>query len=169
MTNTRKIFLGILSLLLLTNISFGAVELNVTPVNGINVVQGGNISYTATVTLTDAIGFPRKEEFSIKSDDMQPLWVYDFDPVNVSMETKGDSKTSTLTITVPMNAPTGLYHHTVIATGYDDLGNEIIIEAEVDTFAINTAVAPVPESNTVILTSLGLVGMFLLTRKYSPK
>ena len=166
MTNTRKIILGIFSLLLLTNISFGAVELNLTPVNGINVVQGGSISYTATVTLTEAVGFPRREEFSIKSADMQPLWGYDFDPVNVSLETIGESKSSTLTITVPISAPTGLYRHTVIATGYDDLGNEIIIEAEVDTFAINTAVAPIPESRTVILTSLGLVGMFIVTRKY---
>jgi hypothetical protein len=165
-TNTRKIILGILSLLLLTNISVGAVELKLTPVNGINVVQGGSISYTATVTLTEAIGFPRKEEFSIKSTDVQPLWVYDFDPMNVTLEKKGESKTSTLTITVPITAPTGLYRHIVIATGYDDLGNEIIIEAEVDTFAINTAVAPVPESRTIILTSLGLVGMFIVTRKY---
>lgn len=166
MTNKRKIILGVLSLLLLTNISFGAVELNLTPVNGINVVQGGSISYTATVKLTEVAGFPRKEEFSIKSADMQPNWVYDFEPQNVTLETNGDSKTSTLTITVPINATTGLYRHTVIASGYDDLGNEIIIESEVDTFAINTAINPVPESMTAILISLGLIGIFILTRKY---
>lgn len=166
MPNTTKIIFGILSLLLLTNISFGAVELNLTPVHGINVVQGGSISYKATVTLTEAVGFPRKEEFSIKSADMLPLWLYDFDPVNVTLETIGESKSSTLTITVPMNTPPGLYSHTVLATGYDDLGNEIIIEAEVDTYAINTAVAPIPESRTAILTSLGLVGIFIVIRKY---
>jgi len=37
LTNTRKIILGIFSLLLLTNISFGAVELNLTPVNGVKL------------------------------------------------------------------------------------------------------------------------------------
>jgi uncharacterized membrane protein len=167
MTNTRKFFIVILLMLLVTDISSAAVELTVSPDNGIIVVRGGSINYTATVTMTEEVIFPRIEIFSIKEADKQAHWKYDFAPDNVMLESIGESKTSKLTITVPVDVPTGLYQHTVIATGYDDLGNKIIIEAEVDTYAINTAVPPVPESSTIILSSLGLVGLILITRKYS--
>jgi uncharacterized membrane protein len=167
MTNTRKFFIVMLLMLLVTDISSAAVELTVSPENGIIVVRGGSINYTATVTLTEEVIFPRIEIFSIKEADKQAHWKYDFALDNVTLETIGESKTSKLTITVPVDVPTGLYQHTVIATGYDDLGNKIIIEAEVDTYAINTAVPPVPESSTIILSSLGLIGLMLITRKYS--
>ena len=150
-----------------TDISSAAVELTVSPENGIVVIRGGSINYTATVTSTDEIIFPKIEIFSIKDADKQVGWKYDFVPDNVTLGTIGELKTSKITITVPANVPTGLYQHTVIATGYDDLGNQIKIEAEVDTYAINTSVPPIPESSTVVLSSLGLIGLLLIRRKYN--
>jgi uncharacterized membrane protein len=166
MTDTRKFFIIILLMLLVTNVSSAAVELTVSPDNGIIVVRGGSINYTATVKLTEGVIFPRIEIFSIKEADKQAHWKYDFTPDNVVFESIGESKTSKLTITVPVDVPTGMYQHTVIATGYDDLGNEIIIKAEVDTYTINTNVPPIPESSTIILSSLGSIGLILIIRKY---
>lgn len=165
MTNIGKLFIVGLLMLLVTDIS-SAVELTVSPENGIIVVRGQSINYTATVTSTEEVIFPRIEVFSIKEADKQVRWQYDFAPDNVTLETIGESKNSKITITVPVDVPTGLYQHTIIATGYDDLGNKLIIEAEVDTYAINTSVPPIPESSTIILLTLGLIGLMVITRKH---
>lgn len=115
MTNIRRLFILILLMVFVTDISSAAVELTVSPENGIVVIRGGSINYTATVTSTEEIIFPKIEIFSIKDADKQVGWKYDFVPDNVTLGTIGELKTSKITITVPANVPTGLYQHTVIA------------------------------------------------------
>jgi hypothetical protein len=167
MLKIRKIILGIFAVMLLTNISSAAVELTVTPEDGITVVQGGTISYVATLTATDPIDFPPQEEvFSIEEADKQPGWTYIFDPASVTLFSLGDSGSSTLTIIVPIDAPTGFYSHTVIATGYDEFGNMIGIPTEVDFYVINTDVTPIPEFPTIVLPVISVLGiMLLMTRR----
>lgn len=77
------------------------------------------------------------------------------------LENVGDKRTSKLTINVPKEATPGNYEHTVLATGSDG----VILDAEVDPYVINTAVAPVPELSTVILTSTGLLGIVVARRR----
>jgi hypothetical protein len=165
MLRIRKAILGIFAVMLLANISSAAVELAVTPVDGITVVQGEAISYVATVTVTEPIFLPQEEVFSIEDTDKQSGWTYTFAPASVTLENVGDSGSSTLTITVPIGAPTGLYTHTVIATGYDELGNIIGIPTEVDVYIINTDVTPIPEFPTVALPVVAVIGLLLLMRR----
>ena len=166
MLRIRKAILGIFAVMLLANISSAAVELTVTPVDDITVVQGEAISYVTTVTVTELIDFPPQSEvFSIEDADKQPDWTYTFDPASVTLVNVGDSGSSTLTITVPIDAPTGLYSHTVIATGYDAFGNMIGVPTEFDFYVINTDVTPVPEFPTVALPVVAVIGMLLLMRR----
>lgn len=167
MIRIRKEILGIFAVMLLANISSAAVELTVTPMDGITVVQGETISYVATVTVTEPIDFPPQEEvFSIEDADKQPDWTYTFDPASVTLENVvGDSGSSTLTITVPIDAPTGLYSHTVIATGYDAFGNMIGVPTEVDIYIINTDVTPIPEFSTIAVPVVAVIGLLLLMRR----
>ncbi|HJH29892.1 MAG TPA: PEF-CTERM sorting domain-containing protein [Methanosarcinaceae archaeon] len=167
MLKIRQIIIGIFVAMLLTNISSAAVELTVTPVDAITVVQGETISYIATVTMTDSIFYPPLEEvFSIEDADKQLGWTYTFDSASVILVNVGDSNSSTLTITVPIDAPTGLYSHTVIATGYDQFGNiigiPITFPIEVDYYDINTDVTPIPEFPTIALPVISVLGIMLL-------
>ncbi len=163
-----NIIFGILSVLLLANVSLAEVELAVAPENEtIFVIQGGTINYTVTVNLTGVLDYPPQEEvFSIEEPDKQPGWNYIFYPENVTLTNDGDSNISVLTMKIPINAAVGLYNHTVIATGYDALGREINVWIELDTFVINTVVYPIPELSTAILTPAGLLGMLLVSRKF---
>jgi uncharacterized membrane protein len=167
MITMKKTFIGIFAVLLMANISSAAIELNVSPDNGIVVVQGGTLNYTATLTLTEALGFPPMDEtFSIEEADKQPGWTYTFSPTDVSLSDPGDIRTTKLTITVPLTAPTGIYNHTVIATGTDEMGRTIKTWSDIETFEINTAIYPTPELSTIMLTSAGLLGLVFVSRKY---
>lgn len=166
MINMKKTFIGIFAVLLMANISSAAIELNVIPDNGIVVVQGGTLNYTATLTLTEALGFPPMDEtFSIEEEDKQPGWTYTFSPTDVSLSDPGDIRTTKLTITVPLTAPTGLYKHRVNATGTDEMGHMISTWSDLEIFEINTAVNPVPELSTIMLTSAGLLGLLAAARR----
>lgn len=168
--NINKTFIGIFAVLLMANISSAGIDLTVTPDNGIVVVQGGSINYTATLTLTDVLGFPPMDEtFSIDDADKQPGWTYTFSPTDVSLSDPGDVRTTKLTITVPITAPTGIYKHMVIATGTDAFGKIMSVSTEIDTFQVNTAIAPVPEVSTMMLTSAGLIGLVLVSRRNREK
>jgi hypothetical protein len=140
--------------------------LTVTPDDSIVVLQGGTVNYTATLTLTEALGFPPMDEtFSIEDADRQPGWIYTFSPEDVSLTDPGDVRTTKLTITVPLSAPTGMYHHRVNATGTDAFGHVMSTWTEIDTFQINSIVAPVPELSTILLTSAGLIGLVFVSRR----
>ncbi len=161
-------FIGIISFLVIANISMAEVELTVTPDYGTIVLQGGTINYTGTVSMTEKMVnpitgeiIPQEEVFSIDETDKQQGWTYAFDPENVVLENVGDKRTSKLTINVSKEATPGNYEHTVLATGSDG----VILDAEVDPYIINMAVAPVPELSTVILTSTGLFGIFVARRR----
>ena len=163
MLKMRQIIIGIFVAMLLTNISSAEVELTVTPVDAITVVQGETIRYIATVIMTEPIDFPPQEEvLSIEDVDKQPGWIYAFDPASVTLVNVGDSSSSTLTITVPIDAPTGLYSHTVIATGYDQWGNIVGVPTEMDFYVINTGVTPIPEFPTIALPVISVLGIMLL-------
>jgi len=165
---TNGLIIGIISIIVMANISMAAVELTVAPDNGTIVVQGGTINYTATVLMTEQMVnpitgeiIPQEEVFSIDEVDKQPGWTYVFDPEKVVLENVEDINTSKLTINVSKEASPGNYTHTVLATGSDGVS----IDAEVDPYVINTAVAPVPELNTIILTSAGLLGLLAAARR----
>lgn len=162
----KKICIGMLTILLLSNMSLAAVELKVTPVDVEAVSPGGSIDYEITVEVTEDLYSPWQEEiFSIS--DKQSGWNYNFNPESVTLYNNiGETKSSILTMTVPNDAPIGLYSHTVVATGYDEFGKDINVETEVDTFVVNTPIEPIPELNTGILTSAGMIGLILILRKY---
>jgi uncharacterized membrane protein len=167
MINIKKTCIGIFAMLLMANISSAAIELNVIPDNGIVVVQGGTVNYTATLNLTEYQDYlPMDETFSINEADKQPGWTYTFSPTDVILNNAGDSMTTKLTITVPLTAPTGIYNHTVIATGTDEMGRTIKTWSDIETFEINTAIYPTPELSTIMLTSAGLLGLVFVSRKY---
>lgn len=161
--------IGILSVLMLSNIVSAGVILTVTPVGPSFAVQGGTIEYQAIVTVEDTgLGSPWQEEiFSVDNADKQPGWNYNFNPGSVTVnDIAGESQSSILTMTIPSDAPTGTYSHTIIATGYDEVGQMIGIETEIDTYIVSTPVEPIPELNTGILMSAGMIGLVLISRRY---
>ncbi len=161
--------IGILVVSMLTNIASAGVILTVTPVGPSFAIQGGTIDYQATVTVEDTgLGSPWEEEFfSINDADKQPGWNYNFNPGSVMVyDNPGESQSSILTMSVPIDAPVGTYSHTVEATGYDEDGIALQIYTELDVWVVSTLVEPIPELNTAILTSAGMLGLILISRKY---
>ena len=171
MSKINKVIIGICTLILLANISLGAVELVVSPEDSkiTGVMPGGSINYTANVVVTEDLAGPQDEDFSIVNTTTgSPMagWGYAFDPVTVRLQgTLGESNSSRLTITVPGSAHPGNYTHTVYATGYDELGRIFNISTELDSYVYDIPVFPVPELNTFILITTGIFGLMLLARR----
>src|SRR3972149_8284185 len=152
----------------MTNIAVAEVDLTIDPINTAFVVQGGSIDYRVTITLTEPLSDESNwldEVFSIL--DKRDGWTYNFVPENVRLlNNSGESRTSILTMTVPETAPVGLYQHTVLASGTTELDEFWGLVGGVErTYVVSTPVDPIPELNTGILTSIGIFGLLLLTRR----
>lgn len=170
MKNLTLGILGILAVLLFANIgSAEIVGLDVIPVGPDFAVQGGTIDYRVIVTMNEPVSDGSiwlREVFSIL--DERVGWTYSFAPTTVTLDnTLGDSREAILTITVPDTASVGTYSHTVGATGTTEFDESMGIEGGMfTTRIIDTPIAPVPELNTGILTSLGMVGLFVISRRF---
>lgn len=164
----KKNIIGILCVLLLTNIATAGVVLTATPVGSDFVIQGGEIEYYVTITVEEeGLGSDWQEEFfSVSEVDKQPGWNYDFDPESVMVyDNPSESQTSILTMSVPIDAPIGDYTHRIEANGYDEIGQMIGLVTEFDLVVVNTPVEPIPELNSLWLTSGGLLGLLLFYRR----
>ena len=158
--------LGILTIFLFVNIASAGFDLRITPAGSDSTVPGGTIGYIATVSPEiDGLGSPWEDvRFSV--EDPMDGWNYAFNPTHFMLYETDTSKSSTLTISVPADTQPGIYSHTVSASGYDESGQIIGIATEFRTEIFDVPVAPVSELGVTVLMSVGLLGVFIVSRKY---
>ncbi|MDI9395492.1 MAG: PEF-CTERM sorting domain-containing protein [Euryarchaeota archaeon] len=154
---------GLLGLLLLANTCSAAVELDV-PVDTKEAAPGTIVRYDLVVSLgeepDDTVPYPITEFFSIEEDDENAGWLYSFSRESVILDLERTTNSSVLEITVPGNAEIGkTYSHTVIATGYDSLGDELGIPIELDVHVVNTNVNEIPEFPSIALPVAAVLGL----------
>lgn len=161
------IFIGLLTI----NAVSAGFNVVVTPVN--NVVQPGGIAtFNVEVVAIDTLGIEEIVDLSVTTDSegliptsWQTTFTPDLFPIGPYSDVSMRTRTSTLQIVAPdpFTSPVQLY---VKGDGLVELvpgDPDSTISAELSIFPI--AVAPVPELNTIILTSAGLLGLVLVSRR----
>jgi|SRR5665647_2011072 len=155
------LFVCLLSLLFLVN-TCAAVDFHVSP--GTKVAHPGEtVSYDLSASLTsddDPAYYPMTEIFSI--DQPIQYWTYSFSKNSVELNDLSTTNSSVLQITVPSNATSGTYTHSVNATCYDSEGIQVDVPTQIDVRVVNTDVQ-IPEFPSVALpvaAVLGIVAIF---------
>ena len=138
------------------------ITLSITPIKDV-VIPGENATYE--VNITYFMPSPSTEHVVLSIDN--PIWSYTFDPAEFDINT-GESKYSTLNISVPTDASPGTYTHTVnaTATGLMVLPTPFppIVITEKITTTVETTV--IPEFQTIAIPAAAIfVLLFVLKRK----
>ena len=133
------------------------ITLSITPIKDV-VIPGENATYE--VNITYFMPSPSTEHVVLSIDN--PIWSYTFDPAEFDINT-GESKYSTLNISVPSDASPGTYTHTVNATATGVLIPPVIITERVTTTVETTVI---PEFSTIAIPAASIfVLLFVLRRK----
>ena len=138
------------------------IVMEVTPID--NEVLPGEIA-TYEVNVSYFMTPPSTEHVVLSIDN--PIWNYTFDPAEFDINS-GESKYSTLNISVPTDASPGTYTHTVnaTATGLMVLPTPFppIVITEKITTTVETTV--IPEFQTIAIPAAAIfVLLFVLKRK----
>ena len=131
------------------------ITLEVTPIDN-EVLPGETATYEVSVTYF--MDDPPTEHVVLSIDN--PIWSYTFDPAEFDI-TSGESKYSTLSISVPTNTQPGTYEHTVNATATGQIGPVTITEWV--TTDVETEV--IPEFTTIAIPVAVIFGLILLIRR----
>ncbi|RLG99611.1 hypothetical protein DRO38_07530 [Candidatus Bathyarchaeota archaeon] len=133
------------------------IVMEVTPID--NEVLPGEIA-TYEVNVSYFMTPPSTEHVVLSIDN--PIWNYTFDPAEFDINS-GESKYSTLNISVPTDASPGTYTHTVNATATGVLIPPVIITERVTTTVETTVI---PEFSTIAIPVVAiLVLVFLFNRR----
>ncbi|MDI6886249.1 MAG: PEF-CTERM sorting domain-containing protein [archaeon] len=121
------------------------------------VLPGETATYQ--VKITYFMAFPPTEHVVLSIDN--PIWSYTFVPNDFDINS-GESKYSTLSISVPTDAQPGTYTHIVNATATGQIGPIVITEKVTTT--IETTV--IPEFTTIAIPVAAILGLvFLFNRR----
>ena len=133
------------------------ITMEVTPIDN-EVLPGETATYEVNITYFMPSG-PSTEHVVLSIDN--PIWSYTFDPAEFDINT-GESKYSTLNISVPTDASPGTYTHTVnaTATGVLTIPPVIITVTERVTTTVETTV--IPEFSTIAIPVVAILGLVLL-------
>jgi uncharacterized membrane protein len=157
---------GLFGLLLLANTcSAAGLTLSVAAENGtISVEPGQSISYIATVS-DDELFEPEDVQFSInrtyQQSNWNPDWSYAFNPSEVRLESQIDSKSSILTLEVPIDATPGTYYHTIEINASSDFEQDWGI-GRITVEVINTDVNSIPEFPSIALPVAAILGLVVI-------
>jgi len=135
------------------------ITLSITPIKDV-VIPGENATYE--VNITYFMPSPSTEHVVLSIDN--PIWSYTFNPAEFDINT-GESKYSTLNISVPTDASPGTYTHTVNATATGVLVPipPVIITERVTTTVETTVI---PEFTTIAIPAAAIfVLLFFIRRK----
>jgi len=134
------------------------ITLSITPIKDV-VIPGENATYE--VNITYFMPSPSTEHVVLSIDN--PIWSYTFDPAEFDINT-GESKYSTLNISVPSDASPGTYTHTVNATA---TGVLIPIPPVIITERVTTTVETtvIPEFSTIAIPAAAIFVMLFFIRR----
>ena len=137
------------------------ITMEVTPIDN-EVLPGETATYEVNVSYF--MTPPPSTEHVVLSID-NPIWSYSFNPAEFDINT-GESKYSTLNISVPTDASPGTYTHTVNATATGVLipiPSPVVITERVTTTVETTVI---PEFSTIAIPAAAIfVLLFVLRRK----
>ena len=158
---TKSIKIGFVAFMLLLMVGTAAADpgivMDVTPIDN-EVLPGETATYEVNVSYFQS--WPSSEHVVLSIDNA--IWSYTFDPAYFDINT-GESKYSTLSISVPTNAQPGTYNHTVNATATAGIPFPPFIIKEGVTTDVNTTV--IPEFTTIAIPVAAIFGLLLLIRR----
>ena len=134
------------------------ITLSITPIKDV-VIPGENATYE--VNITYFMPSPSTEHVVLSIDN--PIWSYTFNPAEFDINT-GESKYSTLNISVPTDASPGTYTHTVNATATGVLVPipPVIITERVTTTVETTVI---PEFTTIAIPAAAIFVLLFFIRR----
>ena len=149
--------LSIIAAILIAQITITSANpgiiVNVTPVNP-QVVPPGNATYSVAVVSISTV----TEMVNLSIVNPKNGWAYSFSYNDFEL-LAGETKNVELNITVPSGTSNGNYFHDVrgfaVVPGFVGVFDEETFFLDV----LTTALPPVPEMSTFILTSAGIVGI----------
>jgi len=173
--NIIRLILFVLIGLMTANTVNAGFTLHVTPDENI-VSPGGTAKFTVDVAMISGVNAVEIVDLRVVDDsELDGLgnpnhtisWKTNFTPDLFPIGPYPDEKTSTLEIEVP-NTFTTAVNFSVRGDGYYDDGTGLpwYDFGVAELFVYPISVAPVPELNTTILTSAGLLGLVFVSRKY---
>jgi hypothetical protein len=168
----RLILLFLIGIMTVNTVNAG-FNVVVTPVENI-VSPGGTARFSVEVVAIDTLDTVEIIDLTVTDMDENPIsWTTTFSPDLFPIGPYADpfqrTKTSTLEIVVP-NPFTQKVNLLVKGEGFYETIPGVPDNTFVAEFAIfPISIAPVPELSTTILTSAGLLGIVLISRKYRGK